>query len=141
MSPMGLAIFILAVDSLEGVREFYGGVLGWAPTADDLVYLEYAPAEGSRIGFYLRGAFLRNLDLPSETEDRPTLAGVELYLRTADPLRRLQELSDSGAQVLSPVRPRPWGEEVGYALDPAGHVIAVARAMPHGPTPEPGGGS
>jgi len=37
----------------------------------------------------------------------------------------------SGGRLLDGLRDRSWGERVGYALDPDGHVLALA--VPAGP--------
>jgi uncharacterized glyoxalase superfamily protein PhnB len=56
----------------------------------------------------------------------------ELYLRRADaPARAVA----SGGELLDGLRDRPWGERVGYALDPDGHVLAIAMAP--GPAARP----
>jgi uncharacterized glyoxalase superfamily protein PhnB len=38
----------------------------------------------------------------------------------------LQRATDHGGILLDPIEARSWGERVGYALDPDGHVLALA---------------
>lgn len=50
----------------------------------------------------------------------------ELYLRRRDAAAVLKRVEPAGGRVLAPMDNRPWGESVGYALDPDGHVLALA---------------
>ena len=55
----------------------------------------------------------------------------ELYLRRADAPAALARASAGGGKLLDGLQDRSWGERVGYALDPDGHVLALA--VPAGP--------
>ena len=55
----------------------------------------------------------------------------ELYLRRADAPAALARASAAGGKLLDGLQDRSWGERVGYALDPDGHVLALA--VPAGP--------
>ena len=55
----------------------------------------------------------------------------ELYLRRADAPAALARAAAGGGQLVDGLRDRSWGERVGYALDPDGHVLALA--VPAGP--------
>jgi uncharacterized protein len=50
----------------------------------------------------------------------------ELYLRRADASAALVRAAAVGGTLLDGLRDRSWGERVGYALDPDGHVVALA---------------
>ena len=50
----------------------------------------------------------------------------ELYLRRGDAQDILDRVERAGGRVVSPIAARSWGESVGYALDPDGHVVALA---------------
>lgn len=52
---------------------------------------------------------------------------AELYLVVDDAEAALARAVKAGARELSPVMPRDWGHDAGYALDPDGHVLAFAR--------------
>lgn len=54
----------------------------------------------------------------------------ELYLRRRDAAAVLERVEPAGGRVLAPLAGRPWGESVGYALDPDGHVLALAAVGP-----------
>lgn len=50
----------------------------------------------------------------------------ELYLRRRDAAAILNRVAPAGGTVVAPPADRSWGERVGYALDPDGHVLALA---------------
>ena len=54
----------------------------------------------------------------------------EIYLRRRDAAAALERVEPAGGRVLAPLSGRPWGESVGYALDPDGHVLALAEVGP-----------
>ena len=58
----------------------------------------------------------------------------ELYLRRTDAAATLARADAGGGKLLDGLRDRSWGERVGYALDPDGHVLALA--VPAGPAGE-----
>ena len=43
-----------------------------------------------------------------------------------------RRLTARGARCLSPLAPRPWGDEAAYFEDPDGNVVVVARPLPAG---------
>ena len=58
----------------------------------------------------------------------------ELYLRRADAPAALARAAADGGRLLDGLQDRSCGERVGYALDPDGHVLALA--VPAGPNGE-----
>jgi uncharacterized protein len=50
----------------------------------------------------------------------------ELYLRRADAPAALARAAAGGGKLLDGLPDRSWGERAGYALDPDGHVLALA---------------
>lgn len=124
--PARLGLVIRAVKELATASRFYDAVFGWTVTVDVPVYREYALPGGVRVGLYAREAFARNVGA-SPIATRPgELAPAELYVYTTEPARLLDRAASAGGAVLSPLRPRDWGDEVGYVADPDGNVIAVA---------------
>ncbi len=53
---------------------------------------------------------------------------AEVYLRVDDPQAFHQRAIEMGAQELSPLEKRSWGDIATYSLDPDGHVLAFAKA-------------
>ena len=122
-----LGIVIVAVRELATAVRFYRDAFGWPAEVDTPVYVEFSLPGGMRFGVYQRESFGKNTgQLP-----RATLAGelspTELYLYVDDPAAALEHAVEAGARLLSPVSPRPWGDDVGYCADPDGNVLALAR--------------
>jgi len=54
---------------------------------------------------------------------------AELYLKVDDPAPFHSRALQAGAQELSPLAARDWGDQVAYSLDPDGHVLAFAKGL------------
>jgi uncharacterized glyoxalase superfamily protein PhnB len=57
------------------------------------------------------------------------LSTTELYFYADDGDAAAAALVAAGARCLSPLAPRPWGDEAAYFADPSGNVLVVARAL------------
>ena len=119
---MHAAQFILYVADQARARDFYRRVLAAEPVLDVPGMTE----------FDLGGATL-GLMPAADMEDllaRQIRVGIgqrcELYLRRADAAATLARAAAGGGKLLDGLRDRSWGERVGYALDPDGHVLALA---------------
>lgn len=119
---MEAAEFILYVADQARAAAFYRHVLAAEPVLDVPGMTEFS----------LGGAML-GLMPAADMED--LLAGqvrggtgqrCELYLRRADAAAALDRAAAAGGKGLDGLRDRSWGERVGYALDPDGHVLAFA---------------
>lgn len=122
------ALFILYVADPVRSREFYRAVLERAPELDVPGMTEFDLGGGARLGL-MPEAGIRRLLGPALT-DPAQARGVpraELYLRWRDAAAAHARALAAGAVELSPLRPRDWGERVGYVLDPDGHVLACAE--------------
>ena len=120
---------ILAVEDHPRAVAFYSRALGWRLTVETPVYAEFVDPGGMRLGLYQREGFGRNTGEAPAITPPGRLAPTELYLEVDNVAEALAELERAGARRLSPPAPRPWGDEVAYAADPDGKVLAVAR--PH----------
>jgi predicted enzyme related to lactoylglutathione lyase len=116
------ALFILYVADQGRAKAFYQHVLGAEPELDVPGMTE----------FDLGGA---TLGLMPAANMADLLAGriqvghgqrCELYLRRPDAPQAMERAVASGAVLLDPIVERSWGEQVGYVLDPDGHVLALA---------------
>ena len=118
---------ILAVDDVRASADFYRRALGWKIEVDVPVYVELVSEEGQRLGVYERQAFAANTGLVPQGVAPGALSSTELYFYTDDMDAALTRLRDAGARELSPLAPRPWGDEAAYFADPSGVVLVVAR--------------
>lgn len=128
---------ILYIADQDRATAFYATVLGAEPTLQVPGMTE----------FDLGGVTLGLMPGSDMAELVPELEpGVgqrcELYLRRAEAERMLALVESAGGRLLAGLSARPWGETVGYALDPDGHVVAIAslkvtsaRAVADPPTP------
>ena len=120
---------ILAVQDLARARAFYRTVFDWPLTVEVPVYVEFLLPRGQRLGLYQREAFARNTGQLSQLCAPGELTGTEIYLYLSDPATALGRVVDCGGRLLSPLSGREWGDEVGYAADRDGNVLALARTL------------
>lgn len=124
---------IFAVRDPKAAASFYTSTFRWEICVDTPVYIELALPGGMRLGLYERTAFGKNTGrVPTPIFDGE-LAPTELYLFADDVEDAVRRLTESGARELSPLAPRPWGDEAAYFADPDGNVVVVARRISGGP--------
>ena len=108
----------LTVPDAEGVRDFYGAVIGWKSTPVDMGgYHDFnmlSPGDGSPVAGVCH-ARAANADLPPQWL---------LYFIVEDIERSRKAVVDGGGQVLSPLR-RAGGGTYCVIKDPAGAVCAL----------------
>ncbi|MCI6556432.1 MAG: VOC family protein [Schaalia hyovaginalis] len=114
---------ILYVADQGRARDFYAAVLEETPSLDVPGMTE----------FDLGGVTLGLMPFDDMAAMIPEMSAsqgqrCELYLRRPDAAAWLHRIEFAGGRTLLPLGPRPWGETVGYALDPDGHVVAISEA-------------
>jgi uncharacterized protein len=122
---------ILWVSSQERSRAFWRIALGLEPVLD-VAGMTAFDLDGLRLGLMPRediGALLGPAVLHGDAAP-----DSELYLLVRDVETAFERLLAAGASPVALPAPRPWGDVAGYALDPDGHVIAVA-SRPSPPEP------
>lgn len=120
--------FILYVADQSRAAEFYRAVLAIEPRLDVPGMTEFELGPACVLGL-MPEAGIRRL-LGEALPDPAAGNGVpraELYLAVDDPGAYHARAIAAGARELSPLEPRGWGDDVAYALDPDGHVLAFAR--------------
>lgn len=123
MATLSTNEVILYVADQTRARAFYAAVLDAAPSLDVPGMTEF-DLGGLTLGL-MPSADIVEL-LPGVTVGSGQRC--ELYLRRPDAAAILARALTAGATLLSPLTERPWGEVVGYALDPDGYVLAVAQS-------------
>ncbi|WKR20503.1 hypothetical protein AIF0345_0384 [Actinomyces israelii] len=116
---------ILYVEDQDRAASFYRRVLGASPALDAPGMTEF-DLEDLTLGLVPeRDSVARVPGITPGTGQR-----CEIYLRRRDAAAALERVEPAGGRVLAPLSGRPWGESVGYALDPDGHVLALAEVGP-----------
>ncbi len=119
--------FILYVVDQAESTSFYTKVLGQEPSLNVPGMTQFEMPGGSTLGV-MPTAGIKKL-LGEKLPNPEKAAGVpraELYLRVSDPEKSLERAVNAGAEELSTVQERGWGDRAGYCLDLDGHVLAFA---------------
>jgi uncharacterized glyoxalase superfamily protein PhnB len=128
--PVTRAHFILYVRDQAKSAAFYAAVLGAKPTVSVPGMTEFELTGGSVLGLMPETSVARLLGLAHDPTRVGTTVRAELYLVVDDPDAHHARALAAGATEASPVGPRDWGHDAGYAIDLDGHVIAFARVTP-----------
>ena len=126
-NPASLVLIILAVRDLPKAVAFYRQAFDWPIQVEVPVYVEMAMPSGQRFGLYHHEGFARNTGLPAACVPEEHTTATELYFYTEELSATMERLEQAGARLLSPLAPRPWGDEAAYFADPEGNVIVLAR--------------
>jgi len=129
MSAPGLShrITILAVADVKKSLAFYRAAFGWPVAVDAPVYKELKLPGGGGIGLYQREGFAKNVGATPVQAPAGKVTGTELYLHVDDLAGAIKKLMAAGARPLSPLGPRPWGDQAAYFADPDHNIIVLAR--------------
>jgi catechol 2,3-dioxygenase-like lactoylglutathione lyase family enzyme len=124
--PTLRAHFILYVRDQGESTQFYRALLGAEPTLDVPGMTEFTLSDRSVLGLMPEAGAARLLGWPHDASHASRTPRAELYLLVDDPAAYHRRCLAAGGKELSPLAPRDWGHDAGYALDPDGHVIAFA---------------
>lgn len=128
---MKAAHLILYTADQAASAAFYAKVLGLAPRLDVPGMTEFALPGGAVLGLMPIANIRRLLGPPlPDPAQANGIPRCELYLVVDGAAEYHRRALAAGAQELSPVLPRDWGDSAGYLLDPEGHVLAFAERGP-----------
>jgi uncharacterized glyoxalase superfamily protein PhnB len=121
------AHFILYVANQTTATDFYATVLATKPRLNVPGMTEFELSGGVVLGLMpeasIRSLLGAGLPDPSYAHGTPR---AELYLLVNDPVSYFNRALAAGAQQLSPLLPRSWGDVAAYCLDLDSHVLAFA---------------
>ena len=122
------AHFILYVEDQKRSMKFYRAVLGAEPILDVPGMTEFRLSDDAVLGLMPEQGIKRLLgdSLPDPAPARG-IPRSEIYLVVDDARVYHDCAKENGAAELSSVQKRDWGHQVGYVLDPDGHVLAFAE--------------
>jgi predicted enzyme related to lactoylglutathione lyase len=124
-----LLMTVLAVRDLKKSASFYNAVFNWSIETELPVVVMYKLPGGNSLMLYQREAFATNINQMPELLPDGSISGTELYFHVDDLEGMIGRLRETGAQELSELAPRAWGDEAAYFADPDGNVLAVGRPM------------
>jgi catechol 2,3-dioxygenase-like lactoylglutathione lyase family enzyme len=118
---------ILYVDDQQKSTAFYTAVLNQNPRLNVPGMTEFELTEQSILGIMPKSGILKLLG--NKLPDSATATGglrAEIYLMVDNPEEYHQRVLNLGAQNLSDLAERDWGDRVAYCLDPDGYILAFA---------------
>ena|SRR5690606_35947244 len=121
---------ILYVDNQEKSKIFYAKLLRSEPVLDVPGMTEFQITENSKLGL-MPNSGIRKI-LQNKTPDPASGNGIprcELYLYAEDLEKEFENALNCGAQLISPIENRDWGDQVCYFADADGHIIAFAKPI------------
>ena len=118
---------ILYVRDQAASARFYRAVLLSEPTLDVPGMTEFELSDTTVLGLMPEAGAVRLLGRDHDPARADRAPRAELYLVVDDPSGPHGRAIASGGTEVSPIAPRDWGHDVGYCLDPDGHVLAFAR--------------
>lgn len=119
------AEFIEYVSDQAKARDFFAHVLDQVPRLDVPGMTEFDLGDGAVLGLMPVAGIQRLL---GQGPASPAPFGAELYLSVDDPAAFHARALAAGAQELSPLLLRDWGDTAAYSLTPDGLVLAFASS-------------
>lgn len=115
----------------QGVsREFYRELLGADPGLDVPGMTEFQLSPTLKLGLMPAQGIARILgDRVPHPASGAGIPRCELYFRVPDSRQAYDRAIAAGAIGIDPPAARDWGDVVGYATDPDGHILAFATAV------------
>lgn len=122
--------FILYVTDQERSRDFYRQLFRRDPDLDVPGMTEFVLTDSCKLGLMPNQGIARILDSHLPHPDTGTgIPRCELYWYVENVQQEYQHALATGAQHISGVADRDWGDRVAYVADPDGHVLAFAEKI------------
>jgi len=122
------AHFILYVNDQARSAAFYRSVLDQEPTLDVDGMTEFILNDGVVLGLMPETGIRRLLgDAIADPAWGQGIPRAEIYLLVDDPQSYYERALTEGANSLSPLALRDWGDHVAYCEDFDGHILAFAK--------------
>lgn len=119
---------ILYVNNQEKSSAFYQKILRQNPSLNVPGMTEFILSEFSKIGLMPNKGIAKIITPPMPHPDLGNgIPRCELYFYVENIEFEFENAIASGAQLISPITDRDWGDKVCYFADPDGHIIAFAQ--------------
>lgn len=122
--------FILYVKDQQKSTDFYSKLFQMKPVLNVPGMTEFQLAENCKLGI-MPNSGIRKI-LQDKTPDPALGNGIprcELYLYAEDLEAEFENALNCGAELISPIENRDWGDQVCYFADSDGHIIAFAKPI------------
>jgi uncharacterized glyoxalase superfamily protein PhnB len=120
--------FILYVKNQEQSKNFYKALLEKEPMLDVPGMTEFSLEENCKLGLMPEEGIAKILGNriahPAEGAGIPR---CELYLEFENAAEVFERAVSAGANEISPMEKRNWGDTAGYIADMDGHIIAIVE--------------
>lgn len=124
---MKVNIILFVADQLSATQ-FYERALATRPTLHVPGMTEFSLSPDTVLGLMPSAGICRLLGPRlRDPEEAHGIPRAEVYLSVPDPEAFFQRALANGADALSPLSLRDWGDEVAYCADLDGHVLAFAK--------------
>ncbi len=120
--------FILYVSDQKKSRDFYARILDIEPVLDVEGMTEFQLSVKTKLGLmpYKGIRKILNEDIP-DPESANGVPRCEIYLLSETAGEYCLRAKAAGAEEISPLGKRDWGDSAAYYSDPDGHVIVFAE--------------
>lgn len=120
---------ILYVADQARSTAFYRHILALDPVLEVPGMTEFLLAPHTKLGLMPNAGIAKILcPLTPHPHTGTGIPRCELYLYVSDIQYYFDNALRYGAQPISPIQPRNWGDTVGYVMDADGHIIAFAQS-------------
>lgn len=120
--------YILFVQDQKLSKDFYVKVLGIEPHLNVPGMTEFKLSDSSILGLMPKIGMKKLLgDRVVLEENQTTSSHSELYLRVSEPDLYFSRALEAGAQEISAIELRNWGNRAGYLKDLDGHLIVFSN--------------
>lgn len=120
---------VLAVENLKRARDFYKEVFNFEIEIDVPVAVQFKLPNGHDLMLYQKENFAENTGKMTESVSKGKTSGTELYFHVSDIESITIKLEQLGANKLSSLAIKPWGDEVAYYSDFDGNVLAIGKKI------------
>lgn len=121
---------ILYVNNQQESTDFYSQLFRKTPDLNVPGMSEFQLAENCKLGLMPNKGIAKILSNKTPEPDLGNgIPRCELYLYVENIELEFENAINIGAQLISPIEERNWGDKVCYFADPDGHIIAFAEKL------------
>ncbi len=120
------SMIILFVEDADSAKKFYSSLFRKLPDLDVPGMTEFVISDTFTLGLMPVTNIEKILETQNFQQNGNNLIKHELYLYVDDLEFEYENAVKSGAELISPIQMRNWGDRACYFADPEGNIIAFA---------------